>query len=80
MKNKSGTLGKSTKTWGLSIWISCSYLILCFLHLGLASNSFMQEKWLLDLVLGFLQTLEKPMRKGMFPILSQMDYVLPMFV
>jgi hypothetical protein len=33
----------------------------------LATNSFMQVKILLDLVLGILQTLVKPRRKGMIP-------------
>jgi hypothetical protein len=29
-----------------------THLILCFLHLGLVTNSFVQEKGLLNLVLG----------------------------
>ena len=80
MKAKSAILGKATKIWGLSTWISCIHLILCLLHLGLATNSFVQEKWLLDLVLGILQTLEKPCEKGMVSTLTQLCYELTMFV
>jgi hypothetical protein len=52
--------------------ISCTYLILCFLHLSLATNPFMQEKRYFDLVLGILQILEKMSEKGLVPTLSQL--------
>jgi hypothetical protein len=65
---------------GLSVWISCTHLILYVLHLGLASNSFLQEKRLFDLVLGIKQILKKLRRKGVVPTLSQLFYELTMFV
>jgi hypothetical protein len=42
------------------------------LHIGLAINSLVQEKWLLDLVLCLKQILEKPYEWGMFRTLSQL--------
>jgi hypothetical protein len=34
--------------------ISLTHFILCFLHLCLATNSFVQEKWNLDLIFGYI--------------------------
>jgi hypothetical protein len=51
---------------------NCTYFIQCFLHLCLATNSFVQEKWNLDLVMDTLEILEKRNERGMIPTLSKL--------
>jgi hypothetical protein len=38
------------------------------------------KKYILDLVLAILQILEKLCQKGEFPTLTQLDYMLTMFI
>jgi hypothetical protein len=77
---KSATLGKTIKSGGLNIWISCTYTILCFLHLCLATNFFVQVNWHLDLAWPYYKPFLKWSDKGMILALRQLFLLLTMFV
>jgi hypothetical protein len=54
------------------------YLNKLHIHYSLATNSFIQEKWLVDLAVSILQILEKRSEKGMILQLSQFYKLLTM--